>query len=180
MLLMLKRILPLVLLFCSPFKGFSQDKDPSIESLLDQALVLKINAKLLTTQSNTSWNFNVARLTIPGRPVVLKLQGNNLQVIIGLTPYRDDPAADFVVLVIQGEVWITETPGKQAKYLASLKTITVTMGEKINLYPLGVSASDEKKYNIELEIQVIPYRDMQKKNQTEEKSDTSEDKPKAN
>jgi hypothetical protein len=101
-------------------------------------------------------------------------------VTIGLTPYRNDKTSDTVVLVVQGEVWITESPGKQAKYLASLKSINVTLGEKINLYPLGVADTKDEKYNIELGIQIISYKDTLEKNKTEDKPDTVEEKPKAN
>ena len=110
-----KKNLLSIFLLCSALVGVAQNNDAPIENLLEQALVIKINARLLSSGSKVSWNFSVARVTIPGRPVVLKLQGGNLQVKLGLTPYKEGTTTDTVVLVTQGEVWITETPGKQAK-----------------------------------------------------------------
>jgi hypothetical protein len=165
--MMLKSKLFTVFLLCSALGAMAQDNNESMESLLEQALVIKINARLISSGSKVSWNFSVARVTIPGRPVVLKLQGGNLQVKMSLTPYKEDDATNTIVLVTQGEVWITETPGKQAKYLASLKSVKVDLGEKIRLYPLGVSNTNSEKYNIELEIQVVPYKDEVKQKGSE-------------
>ncbi len=176
---MLKKNLLTVFLLCSAFAGVAQNNNAPIESLLDQALVIKINTRLLSSDSKVSWNFSVARVTIPGRPLVLKLQGGNLQVKMGITAYRDDTTTNTVVLVTQGEVWITETPGKQAKYLASLKSIEVNLGEKIRLYPLGVSSTTSEKYNIELEIQVILYKDELKQKGSENPPETGKDDKKA-
>lgn len=176
---MLKKNLLALFLSCSVLAGFAQNNDAPIETLLDQALVIKINARLISSGSKVSWNFSVARVTIPGRPVVLKLQGGNLQIKLGLTPYKNDTASDSVVLVTQGEVWITETPGKQAKYTASLKSVKVRLGEKIRLYPLGVSNTSSKEYNIELEIQVVPYKDEIKQKELEDQPETGQDDEKA-
>ncbi len=160
--ILFKKVLPALLLFCTPFSGFCQDDEPSMDSLLEQAIVIRINTRLLSANGKAGWSFSGARVTIPGRPVVVKLQGGNLQVKLGITPYKDDTVENGMILVTQDEIWITETPGKQAKYLASLKSIKLVMGETIHLYPLGISTMPPEKFNIELEIQIVPYKETQK------------------
>lgn len=167
-----KKVLPVLVLFCTPLGVMAQENEPQTESLLDQAIVIRINTKLISANGKAGWNFSVARITIPGRPVVLKLQGGNLQIKLGLTPYTDDTTENGLILVTQGEVWITEKPGKQAKYMASLKSTKLVMGEKIHLYPLGVSTKAPEKYNIEVEIQIVPYKDAV------QKPDNGKQKPK--
>jgi hypothetical protein len=172
--ILFKKVLPALVLFCTPLGGFCQTDESSMDSLLEQAIVIRINTRLLSANGKASWNFSVARVTIPGRPVVVKLQGGNLQIRLGITPYTDDTVENGMILVTQDEIWITETPGKQAKYLASLKSVKLVMGETIHLYPLGVSTMPPEKFNIELEIQIIPYKDTIKTPQNEQKSPKEE------
>lgn len=136
---------------------FAQEED--LSQMLDKALVLNINTKLVSEANKVNWSFSVTKITIPGKPVAVQLNGKNLKVYINFTPYKEEKEQK-AILVAQGQIWLQETSTGEGKYLTTLKTIPVAIGEKIKYYPLGVGDSSE--YTIELEIEIIPYSDLKK------------------
>lgn len=155
------------------FPSLAQDQD-QMQELLDKALIININARLVSEDAKATWSFQAVKLTIPGKPVALQLQGKNINVNIVFTPYQmEEP--NKILLVAQNQIMVQEAKTGSAKYFGNLKQIPVTLGEKIQFYPLGVN--DTTSVNIQLEIEVIRYKDaITKQNQEIPDPDSLKDK----
>jgi hypothetical protein len=126
-------------------------------SELEQLLNMNIAARVSETGEEAVWRVESSKRTVPGRSVSVKLVGENIVILADFTPYVDSDAS--LVLVAQGHVWISPRAGEPLKYLSTLKSIPVRMGEKVLFFPLGVKsleATSDTTYNIELEIEVQP------------------------
>ncbi len=138
----------------------SDNLESAIKKILDNALMIKIEARLLPDGKKAIWNQKSEELTIPGRSVAVKLVGENLTIYAIFTPYKMENGN--LLLVAQGQVWLTEEPQKEIKYLTTFKSIPISLGEKIVFFPLGFpkenKLASKKYFNIELEIQIVPYR----------------------
>jgi hypothetical protein len=139
--------------------GVCQQKDDTQE-LLDKALLININAKIMTENGRAAWSFQFSRFTIPGTPVGIELNGNNINLKFVFTPYQEEKEVQLLLLA-QSQIWLNEAGSGTGKYLTSLKSIPVKLGEKIEYYPLGVG--DSSSYNIQLDIEVVSYKDLMKK-----------------
>jgi hypothetical protein len=141
-------------------QGQTQDMNLSdaLKQLLDNALQVNISATVLPAGANPVWSVESSKLTIPGRSVKVRLDGENVQIYLTCTPYTQDNGD--ILLVAQGQVWFTKPPDGELKILNTFQSIPVTFGEKVLFFPLGVpkSAKENKYFNIELEIQIVPYR----------------------
>jgi hypothetical protein len=123
--------------------------DVSKYKAMTVSIVARISDK---SRPELDWKSESSKVTIPGRPVGVKLVGANIIVLVQLTPYFTETNA--IVLVAQGQVWIAD-PRSGLDYRTSLKTIPASFGEKLFFFPLGVS-QDEADARIELEIIVDP------------------------
>jgi hypothetical protein len=90
--------------------------------------------------------------------VAVRFDGSNIRVKANLTPYLQNDGK--LMLVAQGEVWVAEpTPtAKAVRYLSSIKSLPVALGERVFFYPLGLPDTVEgtNRFNIALEIQIVP------------------------
>jgi len=131
----------------------------ALKALLDNALEVRISARILPANAEKeAWTAESTRLTIPGRSVKVRLEGDNVQIYLVCTPYRQENGD--MLLVSQGQVWFTEPPEKTAKYFSTFSSIPVSYGEKVLFFPLGMSdpaVQDPGYFNIELEIVIVPY-----------------------
>ena len=115
------------------------------------------------------WNMDSSKLTISGMAVNLKLYGNDMMILADITPYLNDD--NTILLVAQGEVWISSDESDGLTYYTTMKSLPVESGEKIIFFPLGLAVdSNSNVYTMELEIQVIPYSEMVKDENNEEKN----------
>ncbi|HUX12202.1 MAG TPA: hypothetical protein VMW87_04190 [Spirochaetia bacterium] len=133
------------------------DVEQALALLMDKALAVHITARVTENGEQTIWNMDLSEVTISGRAVTVKLNGSNLVVVANFTPYRETP--NSLLLVAQGQTWITSQVDKQVKYATSFRSMPIDMGEKVLFYPLGVNLQTEKygNINIELEVRVVPY-----------------------
>jgi hypothetical protein len=135
----------------------------ALQALLDNALEVRISARILPADAEKeAWTAESTRLTIPGRSVKVRLEGDNVEIYLVCTPYVQENGE--VLLLSQGQVWFTEPPEKNAKYFSTFYSIPVTYGEKVLFFPLGMSetaAKDPGYFNIELEIVIVPYEKEQ-------------------
>jgi len=118
-----------------------------------QALVLDIEARVLEGEQTVVWNEVNRKVSIPGVPVGIQLEGSNIVVVVQFTPYV---RRDGNVLVAQGQIWIADQE-KGVTYYTSIQTIPMELGEPIYFYPLGSS-----KYlnpSIEIIVTVNPYNE---------------------
>jgi len=118
-----------------------------------QALVLDIEAKVLEGEQTVVWSDVNRKVSIPGVPVGIQLEGSNIVVIVQFTPYV---RRDGNVLVAQGQIWIEEKE-KGVTYYTSIQTIPMELGEPIYFYPLG--SSKFLNPSIEIVVTVNPYNE---------------------
>ncbi len=160
---MVKRISVLILLVMAIFRGNAQEieLEEALRPILDEALQLNIIARVLPLGTEQEWNMRSSKLTIPGRSIAVKLLGENIRIFIVLTPYWQENGK--LLLVAQGEVLISEMAESEVKYLSTVKSIPISLGEKVLFFPLGVSRELRKSFNIELEIEILSYKDLLEK-----------------
>ena len=158
---MVKKELFAVFLAFALAQAHSDDVDlqNAVKELLSNALQIKIVARVLPHNEKPIWDMDITKLTVPGRSVAVQLVGNNIQIFAIFTPYKQPD--DTLLLVAQGQIWLTEPPENEVKYLSTFRSIPITLGEKILFFPLGLTSEIVKKdyFNIELEIQIVPYRE---------------------
>lgn len=160
---MVKRISVLILLVMAIFRGNAQEieLEEALRPILDEALQLNIIARVLPLGTEQEWNMRSSKLTIPGRSIAVKLLGENIRIFIVLTPYWQENGK--LLLVAQGEVLISEMAESEVKYLSTVKSIPISLGEKVLFFPLGVSRELRKSFNIQLEIEILSYKDLLEK-----------------
>ncbi|MDR2535411.1 MAG: hypothetical protein LBD29_05185 [Treponema sp.] len=129
----------------------------SLEELLpglrERAVVLDIVARVVEKNQQEVWNSVNSKVTIPGRPVGLKLVGANIVIVVQFTPYLYKNGNNM--LVAQGQIWV-DVPNQGIQYQTTLQTIPLEFGEPIYFFPLG-SVSSGDKAHIEIQIQLHPY-----------------------
>ncbi|MDR3336308.1 MAG: hypothetical protein LBT16_03790 [Treponema sp.] len=139
-------------------------QDRSLEDLLpalqDRAVVMDIVARVLEPNKQVVWNQTNTRVTIPGRPVGLKLLGTNVVVAVQFTPYKWRDGRN--VLVAQGQIWVDE-PNKGISYRTTMETIPLEYGEPVYFFPFGETifseetGEDKRPAYIEIQVVLRPY-----------------------
>lgn len=160
---MVKRISVLILLVMAIFRGNAQELEleEALRPILDKALQLNIIARVLPLGAEQEWKMQSSKLTIPGRSIAVKLLGENIRIFVVLTPYWQENGK--LLLVAQGEVLLSEMAESEVKYLSAVKSIPISLGEKVLFFPLGVSQELRKSFNIQLEIEILSYKDLLEK-----------------
>jgi len=147
--------LGLVLILAAMSAG-AQDQGVNIlPALREKAVVLDIIARVVERDRDEVWNSESSKVTIPGRPVSLKLVGENVVVVVQFTPYRRDDGRQ--VLVAQGQVWVN-TPEEGIRYQTTMQTIPVDFGEQIFFFPLGPKTGAGHA-RIEIQLELNPYQE---------------------
>ena len=129
--------------------------DDSFYNLLENTLNVNIAAQISYFGEKAVWSVKKSETTISGRSVNIKLVGKNIVVLAQLTPYENPDKS--VTLVAHGQVWISAPLEKEIKYLSTMKSIPVNLGERVVFYPLGVNKLEKQPndlYNIQLEIDI--------------------------
>jgi hypothetical protein len=149
-----------LLLLCSLIRVAAQadDSQQAVAAIMDEALRINIVARILPSNERPDFNIEKTRLTIPGRPVVVQFVGSNISINAILTPYLKEDGK--IILVAQGQVWSSEPQAeKPVRYLSSLKSLPISLGEKILFFPLGIprDAARSDVFNIALEIEIVPF-----------------------
>jgi hypothetical protein len=141
------------------------DPKEALQQLLSKALTITISARVLPPDAQEDapvWNAESTKLTIPGRSIKVRLDGDNVRIYLICTPYVQDNGE--VLLLAQGQVWLTEPADKEATYYSTFYSIPVSFGEKILFFPLGLGDAETQQkdfFNIELEIKIVPYEPKQ-------------------
>ena len=141
------------LLIKSP--AYSQDLTPDNipPGLRDRAIIIDFSARIIEQNQEIVWNSENTKVTISGRPVVLRLMGNNLVIEAQFTPFIRPNGNN--VLVAQAQVWI-QTADQGISFRANMQTIPIDFDDYIYFFPLGSSASDNEP-QIEIQIAVYPF-----------------------
>jgi len=146
-------------------QGTETDPKEALQELLSKALTVTVSARVVPPDAEEEtpvWNAESTKLTIPGRSIKVRLDGDNVRIYLTCTPYLQDNGE--VLLLAQGQVWFTEPQDNENRYVSTFYSIPVSYGEKVLFFPLGVSGADEqekKHFNIELEIKIVPYEKKQ-------------------
>ena len=125
-----------------------------LSALKDRAVVLDIVARVVEREASEVWNKTSSRVTIPGRPVSLKLVGTNVVVLVQFTPYKREDGRQ--VLVAQGQVWV-ETKDAGMRYQTTMETIPIDFGERVYYFPLGPHKGNNDA-RIEIQIELKRYQ----------------------
>ena len=135
----------------------SDELEDLLQLIQKNAFKININARVIEDDTVSVWNMEVSRLTIAGKTVNVKLTDENIIVIAHITPYVDK--ADSITLIAQGQVYLSNPESKNVQYMSTVKSLPVSLGEKVLFYPLGYSKGKKSdQFVIELEIQVLPYQ----------------------
>ena len=156
---MKRRMIAAALIAVAAAASSAEDLTNALRDLLANALEVKISARLVPPGlDKPAWNVESKKLTIPGRSVNVRLDGDNAVILLECTPYMKENGE--VLLLANGQVWFTEPPEKKARYFSTYYNIPLEFGEKVLFFPMGVPEQQgEKKYvNIELEIVIVPYQ----------------------
>lgn len=133
--------------------GAQQQTSEVISAMKDRAVVLDLTARVVEREIAETWNSATSKVTIPGRPVTLKLVGANVIVAVQFTPYKKEDGRN--ILVAQGQVWVS-TKESGVLYYTSMQTLPVEFGERVYFFPLG-QKKDEKGARIEVQLVMKPY-----------------------
>ncbi|MFW5744592.1 MAG: hypothetical protein ACOC2D_15045 [Spirochaetota bacterium] len=153
-------IIGLLLFFAGTSVG-AVELDDILQALLDQALTLRITARVVEGDHETIQSYELTRVTISGRAVRLRLEGGNITIIAEFTPYEEE---DGILLVAEGQILLRTADEEEVQYVTSLRSVPLAIGERAVFYPLGQSTFDmdlesdqSGALNIELEVEVVPY-----------------------
>ncbi len=134
------------------------DPADALQQLLSTAMTVSISARIVPPDSQADtpiWNAESTKLTIPGRSIRVRLEGDNVRIYLVCTPYVQEDGE--VLLLAQGQVWFSTPTEKESRVSNSFYTIPVTYGTPVFFYPLGVSDADAQQkgyFNIEVEIRI--------------------------
>ena len=136
--------------------------DSPMQNLLPRfrgrAVVMDIDARILDNGEIT-WNETHQKTTIPGRPVEIKLVGENLVVVVRFTYIRNNSGGQKL-LVAQGQIFMAD-PAQGIRYQTSVQTIPLEFNETIYYFPLGSSNPEDgaSTASIEVMLTLRPYED---------------------
>ena len=152
----------------APAKDKDLDVKEALQSLLANALEdHHLRARPPRETRQPIWNAESTKLTLPGRSIKVRLDGDNVRIYLICTPYVQDNGE--VLLLAQGQVWFSTPPDKEVKYFSTFYSIPVSFGEKVLFFPLGVSEAEARQkgfLNVELEIKIVPYDDSTQQQQS--------------
>ena len=150
-----------LLLFFAGTSATAVELDDILQALLDQALTLRITARVVEGEQETIQSYELTRVTISGRAVRLRLEGGNITVIAEFTPYEEDGG---ILLVAEGQILLRTADEEEVQYVTSLRSVPLAVGERAVFYPLGKSTFDmdlesnqSGALNLELEVEIVPY-----------------------
>lgn len=133
----------------------AQDSGPetlSADQLLKDALLFSVDVTVNMPDGNEElWNKNVQKITIPGRAVVVSLEGEDSRLKVNFTLY---PAEDGkLFLVAQSETWVG------GEYSSGLSSLPVAFRDEVYYYPLGRAGdgTEDNPVEVRMAINVIPY-----------------------
>ena len=131
-------------------QGLSLEEVPGLR---ERAVVMRCVSRIVEDNRQVVWNSENAKVTIPGRPVELRLESSNLVVAVQFTPFLRRNGRHFLVAL--GQTWIN-VPNEGISYHTTMQTIPLEFGEQIYFFPLG-SREDKGEAQIEIQLVVEPY-----------------------
>jgi hypothetical protein len=124
-----------------------------LPGIKERALVMHIVSRIVEENQNVVWNSENMKVTIPGRPVGLKLLGEDLVVAVQFTPFLRPNGR--LTLVAQGQIW-KNVPNEGISYYTTMQTIPLEFREQVYFFPLG-SMKEPNEAHIEIQLVLEPY-----------------------
>jgi len=125
----------------------------ALPGLRERAVVLQMISRIIEQNEEVVWNSEISSVTIPGRPVGLKLVGSNLVAAVQFTPFLRPNGRH--VLVTLGQIWIN-VPNEGISFHTTMQTIPLEFNEQVYFFPLG-SIKDPDAPSIEIQLVLEPY-----------------------
>jgi hypothetical protein len=124
-----------------------------LPGIRERAMVMHIVSRIVEENQNVVWDSENMRVTIPGRPVGLKLLGEDLVVAVQFTPFLRPNGQ--LTLVAQGQIW-KNVPNEGISYHTTMQTIPLEFREQVYFFPLG-SVREQHEAHIEIQLVLEPY-----------------------
>ena len=147
------------ILFCavSAFLGAQEALLEEVPALRERAVVMHIVSRIVEQNQHIVWNSENSRVTLPGRPVGIKLVGTDLVVAVQFTPFLQEDAPH--ILVAHGQIWIN-IPNEGMRYHTTIQTIPLRFNEQVFFFPLGSMESPDEAH-IEILLVLEPFSQSQ-------------------
>jgi hypothetical protein len=124
-----------------------------LPGLRERAVVVTMISRIVEQNEEVAWNSEISSVTIPGRPVGLKLVGSNLVAAVQFTPFLRPNGRH--ILVTLGQIWIN-IPNEGISFHTTMQTIPLEFSEQVYFFPLG-SIKDNDAPIIEIQLVLEPY-----------------------
>jgi len=130
--------------------GLHAQRLEELPAFRERAIVLQIITKVEQSNKKT-WTASSSKVTIPGRPVNIKLVGENIVIEIQFTPFLKQGK---YTLVAQSQIWI-DIPEKGVSYKTVSHSMAIDFKEPIVILPLGSNPASD---NPTIELNLTMYR----------------------
>jgi len=135
--------------------GAQETSLQDLPGLRERAVVVTMISRVVEQNEEVLWNSEISSVTIPGRPVGLKLIGSNLVAAVQFTPFLRPNGRH--ILVTWGQIWIN-IPNEGISFHTTMQTIPLEFSEQVYFFPLG-SIKDNDAPIIEIQLVLEPYYD---------------------
>jgi hypothetical protein len=145
-----------ILLFAASIPLISQENslgEVEVPGIWEKAVVMHIVSRIVEQNQQVVWDMENTRITMPGRPVGLRLLGSDLVVVVQFTPFLRSDGRH--ILVAQGQIWIN-IPDEGISYHTTMQTIPLEFQEQVYFFPLGSIRADDEAH-IEIQLVLEPY-----------------------
>jgi hypothetical protein len=129
----------------------SQEQLPG--GLRERAVIMHVSSRIVEQNQEVVWNSEATNITMPGRPVGLKLVGTDLVVVVQFTPFLRPTGQ--LTLVAQSQIWVI-IPGEGMSFQTAMQTIPLEFGQRVYFFPLGPTRSEDAAH-IEIQLILEPY-----------------------
>jgi hypothetical protein len=125
----------------------------ALPGLRERAVVVTMISRIVEQNEEVVWNSETSSVTIPGRPVGLKLVGSNLIAAVQFTPFLRPNGKHLLVTL--GQIWIN-VPNEGISFHTTMQTIPLEFSEQVYFFPLG-SVKEQDAPSIEIQLVLEPY-----------------------
>lgn len=136
------RILLLLLLFFTGISGAFSQEGP--------ALTMKVETRIINQDEAVDWSNLTTHEVVDGRPVVVRIDGDNFRLRVTLTAFLQSD--DLALLVAKTEVIHQDQSVSGTRQ--SVQTQQIKLGTPLLFYPLGKNSRSQEGHRMIMEILV--------------------------
>lgn len=136
------------------------EASPGNEELSGKVLSVSIKMEMVRRET-VLWNQETRKLTLPGQPVMIRLNSPRMRLHSEITPYRRQ--SPDILLVARGQVWIQESHSPGVRYFTTMRTLSVNLGEPVFFFPLGGAENppdDKAQLRMLIIVEAYPQEDL--------------------